>query len=176
MTLTDMEGFIKWGWEILNLETEILQERGNVFMKFFLMTKEGWELVLVPQPEVANDPDAKAAIAVEIKRLAKERNAEAVCMSSDTWLGVKPKGEWSDELRQSIAAMGMVRASALGLIEKREALVLSVTTRLQSVLLCQFYRREGKGERIVLEEKDRKEGQGFGRFIDMFDDLPEAHA
>jgi hypothetical protein len=173
-----MDELVEMGWSLLDKEVATLQEDGCICMKFFVVSDNRFDVVMSPQPEVANDPEAKEAIFALVKSHAREHSADAVCVLSDVYIGHRSMKDLPKEKLDQIMEVGMLEAERRGLIKKREALIMSISTRLQTVMLVQYYRREeNKGkERIVLEEKELKDSPGTGRLASFFDDIPMGHA
>jgi len=160
-----MERLIEMGWGILDIEKPEFEKIGDMMMKFFVMSEEGYDIVFVPQRWVSNDTDAKAALAASVREMVVKQNALAVGVLSDVWLGWL---NWQDrELVDVVNRRGTAWAEKEGLLKRREALMYNIVTPIQTVQLNWFYKREG--EKITFEEKQQMNPQqGIGRFAEFF--------
>jgi hypothetical protein len=157
LPLNNMSDYMELGKGLLQAAAD---ELPDVNLTFHVVSPEQIA-VLELSPEATNDPQAKAAAALEVQRLVKAKNADAVLMLSDTWFA---KATIKDPvLLDKIRSMPLKQAESMGLVELREALLCTIQTRKgESRALMQPYRRNGQD--IVLEEIQVKERQDGGRF------------
>jgi hypothetical protein len=161
-----LEAEIERGWALLELDVPALE--GGVAMKFVVENDTESTIVVVPEPEVINDPDLKSAVAQKVRKLVREMDAHTVYHISDAWTGHVPDAKNRPELMRLVQEIGIKKASEMGLATVREALMCQITKRNEAALLRWFYRREGREEKIVMEERDKINGLAQGRFSKLF--------
>jgi hypothetical protein len=156
------------GWEWLEDAAHDLRLTGSIAMKFIVENERSVVIMLVPESEVINDPDLKTSVAQKVRTLVDSMDAHTVYHLSDAWTSTVNNASQRPELIRKIEELGIRRASDLGLIERREALMCSISTRSgEGATLRWFYRRDGK--QITMEERDRPGGAMKGRFSHLFD-------
>jgi hypothetical protein len=129
----------------------------------------------MPDRENINSGKAKERLAQLASADVKARNADAVLVVSDAWMGVTTSTD--KKTIERINEMGLPRAHALGLIKKTEALICKIQVRgsIEQANLVWHYDRD-INDKITMGKRDVKRGYFEGRFSRFFEPETEAHA
>lgn len=133
------------------------------------------DIVIVPVPgEAMNNRHTKARLGRLMKELAKERDAVAVIFLSDAYMGIvkKDKFKEAEAIIREHPEYGVAKMEEMGLVTKRECIMMCVETPIYYAIGRQYYRRK-LGGRPVLEEyqEQTSETSGFrgeGNFFGFF--------
>jgi hypothetical protein len=173
MDLDEIKGI---GEHVLDLETkELLKNKGDSpHPKFFLFRKNGGVAVFFVDGTLMNSGSSKSELAKKVREMIKHHDAIATAFFSDSYIA---EGMSAEAERMCVMlGLNLVEGAKIGLVKNlREVLLLQIESRLGCLMLCQFYRREGK--KIVLEERnEKKPDQAEGRFAGFFPQGNEGHA
>lgn len=156
------------GWALLEMEVETLKDKGSIPIKFIVENDCEAAIVLVPQPEVINNPDLKDGVAHKVREVVRRMEAHTVYNLSDAWNAEIKNVKEHPELRALVTQIGIKRASDMGLIARREVLMCAITTRRgQGAMLRWFYQRDHKNL-ITMQERHHIDGIPKGRFSTLF--------
>jgi len=164
-----LEKEIERGWKLLEGDLPVLAKKGGIAMKFIVENDRESAIVYVPNPAIINDADLKGDLAKKVRNVVRRMMAHTIYHFSDAWTSAIQDGRNRPELIRKINEVGIDRASKMGLIVKREALICSISTRRgENAMLTWFYRR-GPEDEITMEERRVIEGQAKGRFSALFE-------
>lgn len=161
---------------ILGEATEELLRTGSVFQRFYLVRKGGgMDLVLIDS-DITNDEKEKSALGKGLRRIVEGGEIEAVVMASDVFYA-KDIAPEANKVREALG-LNIEQAHAMGLCEKREALLVTLESPIFAGLARQEYRREGgrpalDGEPLIVDGENCR--FGAGRFSGVFR-WPAGHA
>jgi len=161
-----------------------MEQRKGITMTFLLLLPDGTvDRASVPEEFgfLLNDHQAKAAIFSFIRHVAGEKHAVAVAIVADSWDGwptekqKRMAKENPEELQRLARTKSFNEMEALGLIERRSALVATIHTPAEVISVRSPYLERANGgidwhERIVItapQEDFTGKGKMFGRKEDM---------
>lgn len=140
-----------------------LSNRGNIDAVFLVRMPDGAvERAVIPGPlnELLNSGDAKRRLFAGIRAWVKVQGVTAVAFSADTWVGLptekqkrmaKEDPEALRRLFESVRSLD--DAIEQGLSERAEALIITVQTASDVVIVNQSYTRYSQAHRIDFGER-----------------------
>lgn len=149
---------------VLSEARRILEQTGTVDVVVMIERQDGKIVSLPLPPEINQVMDSGAGKDFFFgltRKLARAVNAKAVLVATDTWMGVPTEKQIEilrDEGQDKITAMfkgkSFDEVEAIGLVERREAIVVTVQTAERVLIVHQFYERNGLTKRIDFTGRD----------------------
>ena len=133
-----------------------LEQTGTLEPYFLLRSPAGGRIARVPvPPDAMNNGDMKDRLFALVRAVVERTQTSAVIFVSDGWAGrstAKAAAIGKDNfLREVGRGRGFEEAIKQGLVERSEAILLSVQTPEEILMVQQLYDR--LGERIVFTER-----------------------
>jgi hypothetical protein len=181
----DLQQLYKFADAMLDKWSQTLVNTQSMTPVFHIVSgdPEKNDIILAAPGDIMNSPQAKHAMGGEIRKMIPQVRGVAVLTLMDTWQAVFSGseeqqikvGRWMHQNHISVT-----EAYELGLVKRREALIMTVESPLGLYTVVQFYKRDEK-EKVVLEERkshtDIKAGQanfsGFFSKAKTVDELVE---
>jgi hypothetical protein len=146
-----------------------LKRTGSVNASFLLIRRDGAIEIMVLLGDAISDPALKATVSSKIRGRAQNGELQAVLFVSDIFASSGMTEGQAETIRA--LRLNVEQAAALGLIQKREAVMVFIDSPIHRQIAHTFYRRVG-GRQIEIEEAtSMEEGPAdrfTGRMIDFF--------
>lgn len=147
-----MENAEEFGLWLLDEARKDLEKDGSFLPKAMIAYRDDQRDFMMIDPAIMNDEKQKAGFFRMLRQKAVEGDALAVVFLSDTYVGTQTKAQM--EKRQFIEErlgirMNVEQMHKIGLCDKREAILLTVQTRLDQVAISQEYTRRMEGGKTV---------------------------
>jgi hypothetical protein len=161
---------------ILTLGVDLLKERrGDLPAMFHLVKLDGSHEIIEIEGDLINRSDVKETLARRIRERVAAGELQAVALLSDTFVGRMT--EENEKIRRRLG-LNVEQSAALGLCERREAVMVALDSPTFRQVITQFYKREDG--RIELSERKMMDdtvpgNHGSGRMLDFFDHKGTEH-
>jgi len=131
-------------------------------------------MVVAEDPTIINSGAGKSATMRKVRELCAKVQARIVFMVSDTFMAKYTAKDGDDmKIVNLIREIGAEEAEKRGLVTRREAIIVQISTPLSAARLIQFYKRQG--DAIIWEERETMGPhdvlQEEGRLTGFFDHL-----
>jgi len=150
----------------LRIAQEETERTGSPLARFLVFSPEGTDIIAV-DGRIMNSGQAKTELFRSVREAVKLKRAEAVIFVSDIWAGksVDPeKYRLVQRFEEEFGiALNVEQMHELGIVEKREAIMVAIHTPLKITHITQFYKRFPQEKRIEWQEQDRMDDT-VGRF------------
>ncbi len=124
------------------------ENNGDLNQMFHLVRRDGSVEILLIEGAISNSEDEKLNLSRLIRARVATGDIEAVIMMADAFVAsITPE---NDEIRRALK-MNVAEASAFGLCEKQEAVIVIMESPIYQQMLQQIYRRDPEdGTKITL--------------------------
>jgi hypothetical protein len=140
------------------MRQELAQEKGCT-MKIAMVKADGAEIYEISDP-IANSGPMKDAVSRKLKSIVAKGDVLAVMTAAESWVGTIKQ-----DIYDQCKGLSLSQLAERGLVEKQEALTLSMETPIFTYLIQQTFTRNDDGEPI-LGETETHESPNDGRASD----------
>lgn len=142
-----------------------LEQRGSLSVLVNMRMPDGKiESVRLPDPlnELMNSGEGKDLFFGVLRKIREKTGATAVLIATDAWMGwptekqmeiLKEEGG-PEKLKAMVKGKSLSEAEAMGLVERKEALAITVQTETEVLIVNQFYERDERARRIFWGQRD----------------------
>lgn len=150
------EKFLEYG-------IDTIRENGEIHLQYQLIRADGGiEIVLVDGP-ITNSRAGKRILSDQIRARCAAGELQAVMMLSDVFYGTTDE---QGQKTMDALKLDVEQAHELGLLKKREALLLIVDSPIFHRAIRQGYRRAGRS--IEIEDREELPENASGRMVVYF--------
>ncbi len=159
LTIPELQALAR---KTLDFGIEHIRQSGDLAQMFHLFKRDGTREIQLLTGEITNSKQAKRLFGDLLKERCRQGEIEAVLMLSDIYFS----STMTPEQEKVRAAFGwnIEEASAAGLCDKHEAVMVSLESPIYVQLLRQEYRRDGKVITLVGEPMIEDDIHGKARF------------